>query len=53
MLSADLPTFCCHLRHGTTNNSIYLFILKVINVLLIVHDLQNLLLGKSFGLVGQ
>ena len=53
MLSVDIRTFLCQLRHGTPNNSIFYFILKVINVLLIVHDSRNLLLGTSIGFGGQ
>ena len=52
MLSAALPTFRCHLRRGTPNNSIFFFF-KVIDVLLIVHDSRTLLLGTSVGLGGQ
>ena len=52
MLLADLPTFLCHLRRATPNNYIFFFILRVINVLLIVHDSRNLLLRTALALVG-
>ena len=53
MLWADMRTFLCHLQRDTPNNSIFFNILNVINVLLIIHDSRNLLLGTSVGLGGQ
>ena len=53
LLSIGMQTFQSHLRRGTLNNSIFVCILKVVNVLLIVHDSRNLLLGRGVGLGGQ